>query len=136
MTANGNHVHGQPQPGVLRQPPRPEDLQAQFEAVRDANQAKLAELERKGMSMDPLSFVHARIDNLIDVIAQTSGPNGARWAVMARLQFEQHIATELAGVEKQATTAQLAQGAQFTPAMIAALARDTELFRSKGHGHL
>lgn len=136
MTANGNHIHGQPQPGVLRQPPRPEDLQAQFEAVRDANQARLADLERKGMAMDPLSFVHARIDNLIDFIAQTTGPNGARWAAMARLSFEQHIATELAGVEKQATQAQLAQGAQFTPQMIAALARDTGLFRSKGRGNL
>lgn len=136
MTANGNHAHGQSQPGVLRQPPRAEDLQAQFEAVRDANQAKLAELERQGMAMDPFSFVHARIDKLIDFIAQTTGPNGACWSAMARLTFEQHIAEELAGVEKQATTAQLAQGAQFTPAMIAALARDTQLFRSKGHGHI
>jgi hypothetical protein len=121
---------------VLRQPSRPEDLQAQFEAVRDANQATLADLERKGVTMDPLSFVHARIDNLIDFIAQTTGPNGGRWAAMARLQFEQHIAIELQNVEKQATKAQLAQAGQWTPEMIARLAAETGLFRSKGHGHL
>lgn len=136
MTANGNHIQGPAQPGVLRQPPRPDDLQAQFEAVRDANQVKLVELERRGMAMDPLSFVHARIDNLIDFIAQTTGPNGGRWAAMARLQFEQHIAGELAGVEQQATKAQLAQGGLWTPQMIAQLAAETGLFRSKGHGHL
>ena len=108
-----------------------EALQAQFEATRDANNAKLAELQRQGLQMDPLNFLHARIDNLIDSIAQASGPSGPRWAAMTRLSFEQHIAGELEIAEREGTKAQLAMGAQWTPAMIAALARETGMFRRR-----
>jgi hypothetical protein len=104
-------------------------LQARFEQIRDANQAKLAALQNQGVQADPLAFVHARIDKLIDFIARSTGPDGARWALLARIDFESHIAGELAGVEQQATKAQLAQGAHFTPGMIAQLARETGLFR-------
>jgi hypothetical protein len=123
---NGHHAAR-----TVRQqaPPPLEVLQAQFELARDANQVKLAELDRQGLAMDPMSFVHARIDDLIDSIAMLGGPDGARWAVIARLRFEQHIAAQLAEVQQQATRAQLAGGAQFTPAMIAELARQTGLFR-------
>jgi len=131
MTANGNGHHGPAQPGRLRQvAPQPvEVLQEQFESVRGANQARLADLERRGMAMDPLSFAHARIDSLIDFISRSVGPDGARWSLLARLEFENQIAGQLAQVEQQATMAQLAQGARFTPAMIAEMARTTGLFR-------
>jgi len=132
MTANGNGHHGPAQPGRLLRsapPPSAESLEEQFASVRDANQAKLADLERRGMAMDPLSFVHARIDALIDFVSRSAGANAARWALLCRLEFENMIADQLAGVEQQATRAQLAQGARFTPAMIAEMARTTGLFR-------
>ena len=131
MAGNG---HGPAQPGQYRQVPQEHAVPVQalfetFEAQRDVNQAKLADLERKGLAMDPLSFVHARIDKLIDSIASFAGPEGPRWSVLARLAFEEHVAAELAEVEKQATRAQLAQAGQFTAAQIAQMARESGLFR-------
>jgi hypothetical protein len=108
-----------------------EGLLAKFETVKAANQVKLADLQRQGLEMDPFSFVHARIDHLIDSIAQFAGPDGPRWRVMARLAFEQHIAAELAVAETEGRRAQLAQGGQFTPGMIAELARQTGMFRRR-----
>jgi hypothetical protein len=104
-------------------------LQQQFDSAKEANQVKLTELERQGLAMDPFSFVHARIDKLIDSIAQFAGPNGPRWALLTRMVFEQHIAQELAVAEDQGRKAQLALGAKFTPGMIAELARQSGLFR-------
>lgn len=120
-----------PAPPAQQAPPPLELLQAAFEAAKADNEAKLADLQRQGLQADPLSFVHARIDKLIDSIASFAGPNGPHWALTARLAFEQHIAAELAGAEQQATQAQLALGAQFTPAMIAQLAAETGLFRRR-----
>lgn len=132
---NGHHTPPPgSQPGHIAQPPPPVQiaaLQAQFEAARDANNAKLAELQRQGLEMDPLSFVHARIDQLIDSIAQFAGPDGPRWMLIARLSFEQHIAAELAVAESEGRKAQLALGASWTPGMIAALARETGMFRRR-----
>jgi hypothetical protein len=131
---NGHRVPPGSRPGQIAQPPSPvqlEALQAQFETARDANNAKLAELQRQGLEMDPLSFVHARIDRLIDSIAQFAGPNGPRWMLTARLSFEQHIAAELEVAETEGRKAQLALGASWTPGMIAALARESGMFRRR-----
>src|SRR5437762_2975824 len=93
--------HG-PQPA----PPPVEFVQQQFEAVRASNQERLGKLGQLGAQMDPLSFLHARIDSLIDSISRFAGPNGPVWAATARLEFEQHISCELDTIEKEATTAQ------------------------------
>jgi hypothetical protein len=122
--ANG-HSPRPPQPAAVSLG----ELQARFEQARDANQAKLAELEHKGVAADPLSFLHARIDSLIDSISRFAGPNGPLWATTARLEFENGIAVQLAEIEQQATKAQLAQGALWTPSMISDLARQTGLFK-------
>lgn len=111
------------------QPSLPE-LQAQFEAVRDGNQERLGKLSQLGAVMDPLSFLHARIDALIESISQFSGPNGPRWAVVTRLQFEQSISAQLDEIEREATKSQLAQGGLWTPGMIAEYARKTGLFQT------
>lgn len=131
LAMTGNGIHGPAQPGHYQQQAQPSVamLVEAFEAQRDANQARLTDLERKGLSMDPLSFVHARIDKLIDSIASFAGPDGPRWAILARLTFEQHIAAELDEAEKQATRVQLAQAGQFTAAQIAQMARESGLFR-------
>lgn len=130
MAANGNGHR--PVPGHIAQPPPPvplERLQEEFESVRDSNQDRLAKLGQIGAQMDPLSFLHARIDSLIDSISQFAGPNGPRWAIITRLQFEQHIEAQLDEIETEASRAQLAQGALWTPAMISEYARATGLFR-------
>jgi hypothetical protein len=121
---NGHGPQRAPQPA-----PPAEIVQQQFEAVRGSNQERLGKLGQLGAEMDPFSFVHARIDSLIDSISRFAGSNGPAWAATARLEFEQHISRELDAIEKQATQAQLAQGALWTPAMIAELARATGMFR-------
>jgi len=127
---NGHGPEKKPQQIAQPTPPVPlEELQQQFEAVRDDNQDRLGKLGQLGAEMDPLSFLHARMDCLIDSISRFAGPNGPRWALITRLEFEQHIARELDSIEKEATQAQLAQGALWTPAMISRYARETGLFR-------
>lgn len=128
--SNGDIRHPAPPPGA--QPEMPLHMLAEaFEEARDANQARLASLQRQGLEMDPLSFVHARIDQLIDSIASFAGPNGPRWSLLTRLSFEQHIAAELDAAEDQGRRAQLALGGQFTPGMIAQLAAETGMFRRR-----
>lgn len=135
MSRTNGHRPGnpaQPQQGRIAQPPPQvplEELQRQFESVRDDNQVRLGSLGQLGAEMDPMSFLHARMDCLIDSISRFAGPNGPRWAVITRLEFEQHISRELDTIEKEATQAQLAQGALWTPAMISRYARETGLFK-------
>jgi hypothetical protein len=100
-------------------------LSQQYEAMVAANTAKLAELQRQGVGLDPFTFVHARIDMLIDSIAQFAGPDGPRWSMLTRLAFEQHIATELASAEREGRKVQLTPGTGWTPSMIHELARQT-----------
>lgn len=118
-----------PSPVQQGQPAQPvaslEVLTAEFEALVTANQAKFADLAKVGTAPDPLYLVHARINALIDSIATFAGPNGPRWAVVARLSFERQIAAELAQVGPVARRMQLAEGARYTPAMIRALAAQT-----------
>jgi hypothetical protein len=116
------------QQGHLAEPPVPpslEGVQAEFERMVAANQAKFAELAAQGTAPDPFFLVHARINHLIDAIAQATGPNGPRWAVMTRLGFEKYIAGELDKAGPATRRMQLAEGARYTPAMIAELARQT-----------
>jgi hypothetical protein len=111
-----------PQPAVQHVPPSPEGVAAEFEALTAANQAKFAELAAQGAAPDPFFVVHARINHLIDAIAQATGPNGPRWAAMTRLGFEKYIAAELEQAAPATRRMQLAEGARYTPAMIRALA--------------
>jgi hypothetical protein len=123
---------GQTGASQLIQPPPPPSLDAltgQFDAVRESNQAKLAEMARQGVGVDPMDFLHARIDALIDSIAQFAGPNGPRWALMTRLSFEQQIAAQLDGAQEAGRRADLAIGGSFTPGMIAQLARASGTFQ-------
>jgi hypothetical protein len=109
----------------LAQPPPPpslEGLAAEFEATVAANQARFAELTAQGAAPDPFFLVHARINHLIDAIAQATGPNGPRWAVMTRLGFERYIAAELEQAGPVTRRMQLAEGGRYTPEMIRALA--------------
>jgi hypothetical protein len=106
-----------------------EVLQAEFEATVASNQARFAELSASGAAPDPISLVHARINHLIDSISQFAGPNGPRWAAVTRLQFEQYIAGELAQAAPALRRMQMAEGARYTPSMIAELARQTGVQR-------
>lgn len=111
--------------------PSLEVLTAEFEARVTANQAKFAELAQAGAAPDPFYLVHSRINALIDSIASFAGPNGPRWAVMARLSFERKIAAELEEVGPAARRMQLAEGARYTPEMIRALAAQTGTLRRR-----
>lgn len=104
-------------------------MQQQFTELLARNQERLADLQRQGLAPDPFSMVHARIDKLIDSIAQFAGPDGPRWSVLTRLAFERYIEQEIEAATTLSRRAQLAQGALFTPGMIAELARQTGVFR-------
>lgn len=112
--------------------PSLEVLGAEFEALIAANQQKFAEMQANGVAPDPFYLVHARINHLIDSIAKFAGPDGPRWAAFTRLEFERHIAQELDVAGPQARRMQLAEGARYTPGMIAALARQTGTLRRPG----
>lgn len=119
--------HGPPRPAPPSVPPLAA-LSAELERVLAANQAKLAAMSREGTGIDPLSFLHARIDCLISSVSKLVGPQAAHWAVMARLEFEQQVAAQLEEAEEAGRKANLAAGGQFTPAMIAELARQAGVF--------
>lgn len=110
-------------------PPSPEAVAEEFERLLVANQAKFTELAAQGAAPDPFFLVHARINHLIDAIAQATGPNGPRWAAMTRLGFEKYIAGELAQAGPATRRMQLAEGARYTPEMIRMLARQTGTMR-------
>ena len=125
-------AQGQMPPGQSAPPQVPASLDgivAEFEALVASNQAKFVDLAAQGASPDPLFLVHARINHLIDAIAQATGPNGPRWAAMTRLGFEKYIAAELAQAGPATRRMQLAEGARYTPAMIRALAQQTGTLR-------
>ncbi len=114
-------------------PPPTEVLQAELDRLLESNKKKMADLAAQGTPVDPLSFLHARIDALINSIASASGPSGPRWALNARLSFEQYVDKEIEGAESMGRRMNLAAGAQFTPSMIADLARaDRTLHRRAG----
>jgi hypothetical protein len=128
----------QPPPGARQSgfapqpvPPSMEGVLAEFEALNQANQAKFAELAAQGIAPDPLYMVHARINHLIDAIAQATGPNGPRWAAMTRLGFEKYIAGELEQAGPATRRMQLAEGARYTPEMIRALAAQAGTLRRR-----
>lgn len=117
------------QPAQQFVPPSLEGVQAEFERMVAANQAKFAELQKQGVAPDPFFMVHARINHLIDAIAQATGPNGPRWAAMTRLGFEKYIAATLEEAGPQMQRMQLAEGGRYTPEMIRALAAQTGTLR-------
>jgi hypothetical protein len=121
-------VQGPPAPAVT---PSLEVLAAEFEELVAANQAKFAELAAGGVAPDPFYLVHARINSLIESIAQFAGPNGPRWAVMTRLNFERQVAAELAQAGPATARMQLAEGGRYTPEMIRALAAQTGTLRRR-----
>jgi hypothetical protein len=106
-------------------------LQSEFERLINSNGAKFQELIKQGNPPDPMYLVHARINHLIDAIAQATGPNGPRWAMQTRIGFERQIATELDALGPQSRLMQLAEGGRYTPAMIAALAAQTGNLRQR-----
>lgn len=117
-----------PQQARAAQPPVPPSLEnvvAEFEALVASNQARFTDLAAQGVAPDPLYLVHARINHLIDAIAQATGPNGPRWAAMTRLGFERYIAAELEQAGPVTRRMQLAEGGRYTPEMIRALASQT-----------
>lgn len=118
------------QPAVM---PSLDVLQAQFEQAVAANQARFEELARQGTSPDPLYLVHARINSLIDSISSFAGPEGPRWAMLARLRFEMQIAEELAGAGQATQRMQLAEGGRYSPEMIRQLAAQTGMLRPRTH---
>jgi hypothetical protein len=103
--------------------PSLEVLQAELEAILASNAARFQELIAQGTQPDPFYLIHARINHLIDAIAQATGPNGPRWAAMTRLGFERQIAGELEQAGPATKRMQLAEGARYTPEMIRQLAR-------------
>jgi hypothetical protein len=125
-TNGGRPAPPQPPPQVVASL---DVLQAEFEVLVAANQAKFAELAQGGAAPDPFFLVHARINHLIDSISSFAGPNGPRWAALTRLEFERYIAGELEQAGPATRRMQLAEGARYTPGMIAALARQAGTLR-------
>lgn len=125
-------ITGPSQEGRIAPPkvtPSLEVIQAEFEQLVQANQGKFAELAAQGAAPDPFFLVHARVNHLIESISSFAGPNGPRWAALTRLEFERYIAAELEQAGPATRRMQLAEGARYTPGMIAALARQTGTLR-------
>lgn len=108
--------------------------QQQLQELIERNVARIAALARSGVTVDPASVVHARIDVLTDAVAGVLGPSGPVWALAARHAFELRMAAELDRMEAEAGRIQLAQGAAWSPAMIAQLARETGTFQVRRAG--
>jgi len=109
--------------------PNGKNPQDQLRELADANDARLAALGRSGVVVDPVSILHARIDSLMDSLGHVMGPSGPTWVIVAKMAFQAHLAEQFNQVETEAGRTQLAQGALFSPAMIAELARETGMFR-------
>ncbi len=125
-------VQGVSQPP--RQPPHvasTEALQWEFQRLAEQNRLGITELGLQGIQLDPMRLMHGRIDNLIESIAQFAGPDGPRWAMMARLRFEQEVAQNISAARAEGTKAQLSVGAHLTPAQIRDLARQTNTLGKK-----
>jgi hypothetical protein len=121
---NGHGPHRPP-------PPSLESLQQEFARLLADNKEKLAEMARQGTPADSLSFTHSRIDSLIESISRFAGPDGPRWAIVARLDFERSVAREIEAAASQGRRAQLALGARLSPGQIAELARQSGIFRKR-----
>ena len=128
---NGSPPGPQPPPGPQVVVPSLDVLQAEFEDLIASNQEKFAEMQANGAAPDPLFLVHARINQLIESISQFAGPNGPRWAALTRLNFERWISEQLTEAGPEARKMQLAEGARYTPSMIAELARVTGTLRTQ-----
>ncbi len=134
MSSPNGHSHKTSRSQPADEPvPGPEAVAEEFERLLASNQAKFAELAARGAAPDPFFLVHARINHLIDAIAQATGPNGPRWAAMTRLGFETYIASELDQAGPATRRMQLAEGARYTPEMIRMLAAQTGTLRRQPH---
>jgi hypothetical protein len=119
----------QPQPGQapppgLTVPPLPV-IEAEHARLVERNGEALRELQLAGVELDPFALTHARIDHLIDAIAQFAGEDGPKWAAWTRLKFEQVMAENIATAKSEGRKQVLAQGAHWTPSMIRSLARES-----------
>jgi hypothetical protein len=100
-------------------------LEQQLEQLTERNKAGFAALGRQGIQFDPGQILNARIDVLIQSIAQMLGPRGVLFSLQARLDFESIIAEQQQAAGEQGRKAQLGVAGNFTPEMIRRLAAET-----------
>lgn len=107
-------------------------MEAELNATIERNKAGFAELQRRGINFDGGQVINARIDKLMESIAEVVGPAGQLWLLQARKNFEKLMEEQIANASREGTKAQLAQGGSFTPGMIRQLANETGTFGSSG----
>jgi hypothetical protein len=125
----GTNGFGQPNGQALTQEQQLAQQAAQMQqhlnGLVEQNKAGFAELARRGIQFDPGTVLSARLDSLIQSVAEAFGPPGQLWAIQARISFEQQVAEQQQAAGEQGRKAQLGLGASFTPSMIRQLAAET-----------
>lgn len=103
-------------------------LEGQLTTLLQQNVADIQELNRRGIGFDQNQITNARIDTVINAIAQALGPQGEIWSLQCRLAFETAMAENVALAKKEGTKAQLAAGSSMSASNIRQLARQTGTF--------
>lgn len=99
---------------------------AELARLTEENKANMRTLP---VPFDGLSLVHSRIDSLVDTLAEGMGPEeGPRFAVFARLRFQQLLAQQIEAGQSAGRRALIAQGGTFTAEAIRQMAKETGLF--------
>lgn len=124
----GQTPPAQPPPRQSQNPAQLAVIRAQVEQLRAQNAASEQELNAKGIGYEQAPVIHARIDDLIDCIAEFAGPDGPMWAALVQLRWQQKVHDEFEKAQSQSTRMVLAQGSMLTPGQIAQLAAQSGMF--------
>jgi hypothetical protein len=102
-------------------------LTKEFTDLVASNRRGFQSLQAQGVQIDPFQLVHARIDQVIDSIAQMAGEEGPRWAMLTKLRFEQDVQKNIREAQAAARKANLAAGGQLSKEQIDSMAKSSGL---------
>lgn len=103
-------------------------VEARVTAQAQQNIAAMQEMAARGVRIDPLQVLNARLDVIVAKVAELMGDQGSLWAASCNLAFEQCIAQLLEHAKTEGTKAVLGSGSLLTPGQIRTLAKQTGTF--------
>jgi hypothetical protein len=92
---------------------------------REQNKRLLLDMAALAIRPEETSLLHARIDCLIDSLAEAMGDNGEDFRLLAHTQWQERLNARLRQAAQDSTKTVLGQGASLSSGQIAALARET-----------
>jgi hypothetical protein len=96
-----------------------------LERFREENKQLLMGMAAAGIRPEETSIMHARLDCLVECIAEAMGPQGDDFKLMADVRWQERLNGKLREVEKQGAKVVLGMGSLLSPGQIAQLARET-----------